>query len=363
MVLNGAAVVERAIRPLLEVVDEICLVDTGSTDGTMQVVGRLVEGKKFNFALINPDGDNYFPDAAESFRRTVPGPFTGRPLLRDWSMPRNLGLDLCTGQYVLKLDADDQCMDPGKVVQALDYLDACPEVDMLACPYEVMDSTTQKLDHVTMYTRIWRNKSEIRFREVLHENVDYLRLSDGSNWRIVEGGLVFRDWRDSPGEGVRVAHRNYKVLLREYERLEEVGVQPSPHLLVYLAQEAIRVDPRFSLDLCHKLLDTYQLLDGDRSWVATIVGESCELCGEDEAAVRSYDIASSLGSQRATLLSAMLKARRQISLRGGETESPFAEWKVKLRAARLAQGCYYPGGASRTEMDESMRLLRGKTNV
>ena len=362
MVLNGSAVVERAIRPLLDVVDEFCLVDTGSTDGTMQTISRLVDGKTYHWYLTNPHiGSNYFPDEASSWKRIVPGPFTGLPLLRDWSHARNLGLDLCTGQYVLKLDADDECLDPGKLSQSLDFLDQNPEIDFLACPYEVMDPATKQREYTTMYTRLWRNKPEIRFREVCHENVDYLRKLDGSNWRLVEG-LSFRDHRDSPGDGVRVAHRNYKVLLREYERAEAAGEPQSPHLMIYLAEEAIKVDPKLSFDLCERLPMERQLAAGDRAWIATVLGECCESLKMFDEAIRCYKVAAEGGSKRAALLSAMLESKRQLLYSIGERIHPFSNWKVQLRTALAAnRRVYYPRGASESEMKKAMHLLQEKS--
>ena len=69
------------------------------------------------------------------------------------------------------------------------------------------------------------------------------------NWFLVAQGLKFRDWRDSPGLGVRIAHRNYKVFMREYERMESDRMEISPAFLLCTIKEVIEANPNFALSL------------------------------------------------------------------------------------------------------------------
>jgi len=182
MVLNGAKVIERALRPFATIADEVELVDTGSIDGTPEFVKHLCStkfpgefGEKSRLrcqvaALIRPEThpEMYFRDRPSSWAMEMPEPFTGQPMLADWAAARNMGVCRCQGEYILKLDADDEVLDPGNILPVLKFLDDHPSIDFLYCPYEICDyagdntesydTKNPALETISMYDRIWRNR-------------------------------------------------------------------------------------------------------------------------------------------------------------------------------------------------------------
>ena len=309
LVLNGVKVLERALRPLVGVVDEICFTDTGSTDGTPEMIGSfaLKHGINYQFVEVTPKTypEKYVLDVPSTWKLALPGPFTGLPILRDWAWARNKSLELCQSQYVMKLDADDEVMTPENIKPVLQQLDAMPNIDLLMCPYEVMDG--DQIAVLEMYTRFWRNHPERRFRHVLHEDLE-ARAVNGYNWLMVLNGLIFRDWRDSPGIGTRIANRNFKVLLLEYERCVESGEPICPHVLIWLAEEGISVDPKFTLDL----LDRHEVQSDCKPWASVIRARCLEETGNLYDALEEFAQASSMGNLNGMLFRGLLQHRLNI---------------------------------------------------
>jgi glycosyltransferase involved in cell wall biosynthesis len=356
MVLNGASVIERALRPLRgsgqrPIVDEIVFTDTGSVDDTVPMLSRLTAelGCPCKMFLQSPmlQPEDYILDEPTSFKMSFPGEFSGGYLLRDWAAARNRSLRLATGQYVMKLDADDEVLRPDHILQTLDYLDTRPDIDVVMSPYETMAGTPPATLHVSMYTRLWRRRDQICFREVCHENVDHYRAADGSNW-LMTPGLPVRDWRDSIGAGVRPQHRNFKVLLVEYERLAALGQPPNKHLLLYLSDEASSFLPSFALKLLGQISDASPV---DKMWMHLIAGQSLTRKGLLRKAEREYEKAAALDSPRGALLLAMLRAVRRSR-----------DWRNGLQLALdNSQKKLWPFGASHAEV-ETARSLAAKTD-
>ena len=305
LVLNGAKVLDRALRPLSGVVDEICFTDTGSTDGTPEMIEALARTLGFacRSVLINPEThpELYFIDEPATFQFGFPKTvgFTGLPQLRDWSAARNLSVDLCQGDYILRIDSDDEVLRPDNILPALSMLDSHRQIDFLMCPYEIVSGGV--IDHTTSHHFFWRNKSEHRFSYVLHEHIPGRKL-DGSNWFIVQSGLLFRDWRDSHGLGVRVPHRNFKVLLLEYERCLAAGQPIDGHVLLTLADEGWSVDPDFALQLI-----TSREFPHAVGWSNYIRGECLRGLGRLDEALAAFEAAGQAGELRGTLQAGFLQ--------------------------------------------------------
>jgi len=345
MVRDGADVVPRLVRSLRGVATELCAIDTGSQDCTMDLLPRLCaeHGITFRGKAISPISrpDLYFLDMPSSFKRSMSGSFRGRPILRDFATARNLGLEMCTGDVVLKVDVDDEVLTPDGVLAAAEVIAARPEVDVVMAPYEVADPSTKEVEYVAMYTRMWRNRPEIRFRGVCHENVDWWRRAP--NWLMANNALRVRDHRDAGSRGV-VDRHYYKVLLREHEQ----WVDFDRHVLLYLAEEGIRVDPVESLHYLGILVDLFT--DLDLRWMATIRGECLHAIGDLRGAELELGRAAAMGSRRAALLRGMVLA--QI----GEPGWP----EVLACALEVASTCCYPQGATRSEVLRARKLLEKK---
>ena len=222
MVLNGASVLRRCLLPLKGVVDELVVADTGSTDGTREVLEEIASAMglaRYRYERLHPCSPSFITDEPETWRTPLPGPFTGARLPRDWAAVRNGLLDETTADYVLKLDADDEVTSPpGNWLGTCDMLDSRTDLDVVSCPYEICDGVGRVV-WLSMYERLWRRaRPGLRWAMPCHEGLS--GKAPGSAV-YAAGGLRVRDHRDSPGEHVRVAHRNLKVLLRAWEEAQD----------------------------------------------------------------------------------------------------------------------------------------------
>ena len=317
MVLNGASVLRRCLMPLAGAVDELVVMDTGSTDNTRAVLEEIawdLKIERYRYELLHPLSPSFITDEPETWRKKLPGPFTGRRLPRDWAAVRNAALDETTADYVLKLDADDEPLSPPENwLRTCDMLDQKPEADVVSCPYEICDGRGNVI-WLSMYDRLWRrtskNHTQLRWTQPCHE---MLSGKTANNVIYAAGGLRVRDHRDSPGDGVRIAHRNLKVLLwnrengdsRLYHDAGRTGVSMAQSHLVEtftLAHEAAEIFP----DFAHELLTaiTRKIGDSDPAMLA-----DCHYhmgrCYEAQAA------ASRLGHVEAALVDGAAQAYRR----------------------------------------------------
>jgi glycosyltransferase involved in cell wall biosynthesis len=116
------------------VVDELVVVDTGSSDNTV--------------AVAEARGARVFH----------------RPWDDDFSAPRNLSLDEATGRWILLIDADERLRqtDPARLAE---LLDTAEEAAFLVHLYPYVGSTP------ALEYRLWRHDPRIRFRDFVHARI------------------------------------------------------------------------------------------------------------------------------------------------------------------------------------------------
>lgn len=137
IVKNEEKHLARCLTSVKDVVDEIVIVDTGSTDKTISIAESF-NAKIFHFDWIN-----------------------------DFSAARNFALRKCNSDWILYLDADEE-LNPNSIYELLSY-----KSHALAGVYCTVKSigTSNVNGSVMKYTRLFSNVTGIEFLGKVHEQV------------------------------------------------------------------------------------------------------------------------------------------------------------------------------------------------
>lgn len=182
IVRNEERYLEGCLESIKNVVDEIVIVDTGSTDGSKEIAACF-GARVFDF------------------------PWQG-----DFSAVRNKSLDNSRGEWILYIDADER-LRPASREEVRHFLS-----DKSNAAY------TLKFQPITGYTayreyRIFRNDPRIRFHGVIHEtifpSIDAVMEEDGLG---IGACSLTIDHTGYDGDILRKHWRNLPMLIRQIER-------------------------------------------------------------------------------------------------------------------------------------------------
>lgn len=163
IVKDEAESLPRCLASVAGTVDEIVLVDTGSTDGT--------------------------PDIARQFGARV----EHRAWTDDFAAARNESLALAQGRWILVLDADEEL--PTEMQPVLTGLLCDESVEgYLVQVVNIVGDDANPDTETGVNLRLFRNRPGYRFSGRLHEQVaeNILRVCPGA--RLVDSGLQIRHW-------------------------------------------------------------------------------------------------------------------------------------------------------------------------
>lgn len=235
-------------------VDEIVVVDAGGSEDDTREVARRFGAKVIDFGLsTHPEA--FYLDTEERFAPyKIPGPFTGRHALADFSAPRNLSFEHCTKDWILWLDSDDIVRNPEKfrwIAQKLEEKKL--PMGFLAYEYD-HDELGRCILRQVRERFIKRDefvKGNVKWVQPIHEHLQ--GLSKGllfeevvvihqspvqtKNLTKVAGLNIQTHHRD------RVRYRNIKNLLVEKERATAAGEKLHWRLQYYLGTEMRTIDP------------------------------------------------------------------------------------------------------------------------
>lgn len=183
---DEAEVLPRCLASLQGVVDEICIVDTGSTDGSIEM-------------------------ARQSGARVIEHPWTD-----SFSEARNAGLDAAQGQWILHIDADEELqLKDGSRLRALLSSTEYEALMVEVLSYEGEERPDCLVRHEVL--RIWRNRSAFRFRGLIHEG---LTIPGVSSDKIARSDVQIRHYGYVKKVMVskRKSERNLSLLQKELQQ-------------------------------------------------------------------------------------------------------------------------------------------------
>ncbi len=213
---------EKHIKECLEsvkgIVDEIVVVDTGSTDNTIKIA-KTFGAKIYNFEWIN-----------------------------DFAAARNYALKKSSGDWILYLDADERLLH--KSINELKKLTRQKSNEAYYCRINNIDNINDR-PSVMAYVRLFPNDKNLNFEGAIHEQIE--NSLKQNKYRIKNSTLEINHvgYSLTNNELKLKAGRNLQVLLEEYNK------KKSPYISFHLGQTYGVLD-----DKEKALLYFYEALEG-----------------------------------------------------------------------------------------------------
>ncbi|MEW6448002.1 MAG: glycosyltransferase [Bacillota bacterium] len=191
--------IRRCLESVAGAVDEIVVVDTGSSDGTCHIASEF--GARVHLFPWN----NNFSDA------------------------RNVSLEQATGDWILFLDADEELSrESREVLRALAAEDGVEGYFVKIINYLGNDGWIEPCPDLVF--RLFRNRPEYRFRGAIHEQIVDVILEKNSQakYQVAENLVIFHyGYLNRQIEEKDKKHRNLELIRRE------LAAAPENRLLRY----------------------------------------------------------------------------------------------------------------------------------
>lgn len=181
----------RCLESIKDIADEIVLVDTGSTDATIDIA------KKYNAKVFTTVWEN------------------------DFSTPRNMSIENATSDWILFLDCDE-ALTEGESKKIKDLIDAKSTYEAFHLKIRTLLSGQES--GVAIVLRLFRNKKEYRFVGKMHEQIINSIISVKGHDSIGMAEITIDHYGYDPEivNQEEKTHRNLEILLN-YEEEDKDG--------------------------------------------------------------------------------------------------------------------------------------------
>jgi glycosyltransferase involved in cell wall biosynthesis len=218
IVKNEESNLERCLSSVEGIFDEIIIVDTGSTDKTVEIAGRYTD-KIYYFEWIN-----------------------------DFSAARNYSFSQATMDYIMWLDADDVVTEENKqkLIRLKSEID--DNVTYVFLKYNYTYNEYGGVENVINRERIVKRAENFQWEGMIYENIQV----SGSNYLMPNISIEHK--HKSQSENDTTMKRNIEIL-KETESLGKVGIRELNLMVLFYYQTG---EYQKCIDAFNKMLDTIE---------------------------------------------------------------------------------------------------------
>jgi glycosyltransferase involved in cell wall biosynthesis len=289
IVRDVAPFIERCLGSVIDEIDELVIVDTGSKDETLEVIRDLAKMRSAYRPLqlviaeytpdTNPEG--FLHDVPETFEnlpnKIAPPPawaFSGQQILANFGAARQKGWELATSDYIMWIDSDD-IVAGAKNIHPLITKMRDEKIDTAILTYDYDQDEEERSTCQLLRARITRRGGPAKWMHPIHEV-----LGPFGESRVFGEVLIHHIARKLEKEVQRTPLRNYKVLVKSFMDSLAKGEDPHPRMYFYLANESRGWNMKGALEFfaqyigksdwaeekCLAHVYSGQLLEGEGDW-------------------------------------------------------------------------------------------------
>ena len=280
IVKNNAEHIGESLASVADFVNEIIVTDTGSTDGTKDVIRRrFPRARILDFNHETHPAAFTLDSAAVWEPYGIPGPFTNAYQLTDFAAARQHGWDQATGDYVMWIDSDD-------VVTAASKLPAIVadmiknNLNTVHLDYHYDHDQQGNVTCNLVRERIVRRCSQIHWSQPVHE------ILTGAEKCAVYDDVKIVHHREKWCPQPMWHHRNLKILSRAWDQIKR-EIRPEPRTLFYLGGEERFLFPERSTAHLREYVVRGEW-DEERAIAHLIMGSTAERAGRIQEAFAEY---------------------------------------------------------------------------
>lgn len=279
---NAERSIGRCLASVVEHVEEIIVVDTGSDDGTKDAIVRACPSARILSFTHESHPKSFVLDVETSWEKKIPGPFSGKYRLCDFAAARQFGWEKGRSEYLFWIDADDTVEHAEKLVDITnDMKSRGATVALLNYDYEhdASGNVVMRLPR----ERIVRRDANSHWEQPVHEV--FIPSGIGTYY----GDVNIKHWRAADKLPPLWHNRNLKILLKwfeEHKKEVEAG-KVDPRMLFYMGMESRFLWPEYALD-CFDKYTRSSGWDEERGQAHFLAGTVHERAGRFDQARASF---------------------------------------------------------------------------
>lgn len=296
IVRDSASYITDCLSSVIAHVDELCVVDTGSTDDTMEVIRDIANMRRgydrpftFKEASFNweTNPESFFKDEAESFEGidVVPDmPYSGTMVLSDYAKARQTSFDLAESDYTMWIDSDDIVAGAANLDRIVEKMKK-EEIDSSLFFYDYEEDSKGRVVNKLLRTRIVRRSGPARWENPIHEAIGPLGRLELIGEDIIK--IVHRAKMLTKVQPHRIPFRNYKVLKWRFHDMVKNNLPISPRIYFYLGNESRPYQPDKAMAYLTKYVEVSEWAE-EKCLAHVYMGQSYEAAGNMLEAESQY---------------------------------------------------------------------------